>query len=472
MLIGREKEIAVLNERLQSNSSELIAVYGRRRVGKTFLIRECYKKNRVFEITGYCGGSMRDQLRNFHSQLKKNYKRINKYPIPKDWFTAFELLESYLDSLRKSDKKVVFIDEFPWLATTRSKFLMAFENFWNTYCTKRNDLVVVICGSAASFMVNRVIRNKGGLHNRITCKIPLKPFNLFETEEYLKSKKVGLTHYDIIHLYMTIGGIPFYLDKIRRGESVAQNIDRLCFDNDGELINEFQDVFISLFSNSLAHEKMIRVLAKTRKGITRNELLKKCGFGSGGPYSNALDELIISGFVHQYASFGKKSRESIYRLTDEYSLFYLKYMEPNMGQGSGTWASLSQKQTFKTWAGFSFESVCLKHIQQIKRGLGVDKVYSTHTSWSNDKAQIDLVIDRDDRIINICEMKFYSDVFTIKKQHYLDLRNKISQFRQTTGSKKNIFLTMITTFGVAENPHFIELVTNSLTMDCLFQKVE
>ena len=266
MLIGREKEIIALNERLQSNSSELIAVYGRRRVGKTFLIRECYKRNTVFEITGYYRGSMRDQLRNFHSQLKKNNRRIQTRPIPKDWFTAFELLESYLDNLRKPDKKVVFIDEFPWLATTRSKFLTAFEHFWNTYCTKRDDLVVVICGSAASFMVNKIIRNKGGLHNRITCKIPLRPFNLFETEKYLKSKKIELTHFDIIQLYMTIGGIPYYLDKIRRGESVAQNIDRLCFADDGELVNEFHDVFVSLFSNSLAHENMIRVLAKSMGG--------------------------------------------------------------------------------------------------------------------------------------------------------------------------------------------------------------
>ena len=215
MLIGREKEILALNEMLRSNSSELIAVYGRRRVGKTFLIRECYKKYTVFEITGYYRGSMRDQLRNFHSQLKGNSAKINKHQIPRDWFTAFELLESYIDGLRKPGKKVVFIDEFPWLATARSKFLTAFEHFWNTYCTKRNDLVVVICGSAASFMVNRVIRNKGGLHNRITCQIPLKLFNLNETEKFLKSKKIGLTHYDIIQLYMTIGGIPFYLNKIK-----------------------------------------------------------------------------------------------------------------------------------------------------------------------------------------------------------------------------------------------------------------
>ena len=472
MLIGREKEIAALNEMLQSNSSELIAVYGRRRVGKTFLIRECYKKNTVFEITGYYRGSMRDQLRNFHSQLTRNSKKINKHPIPKDWFAAFELLESYLNSQRKPDKKVVFIDEFPWLATTRSKFLTAFEHFWNTYCTKRNDLVVVICGSAASFMVNRVIRNKGGLHNRITCKIPLKPFNLYETEKFLKSKKIGLSHYDIIQLYMTIGGIPFYLNKIKRGESVAQNIDRLCFQNEGDLVNEFRDVFTSLFSNSKAHDKMIRVLAKTRKGITRKELLKKCNLGSGGAYSNTLDELIESGFVHQYAPFGKKSRDSLYRLSDEYSLFYLKFMEANLGQGTGTWARLSQKQTYKSWTGFTFESICLKHTQQIKKELGVEKIYSIHSNWCNDKAQIDLLIDRDDRIINLCEMKFYNAPFTINKKEYNDIRDKLIQFKDATKTRKNVFVVMITTFGIAENSYSLELVTTSLTIECLFQKID
>jgi uncharacterized protein len=472
MLIGREKEIEALNEMLHSNSSELIAVYGRRRVGKTFLIRECYKKNTVFEITGYYRGSMRDQLRNFHSQLTRNSTKINKHPIPKDWFAAFELLESYLNGHRKPDKKVVFIDEFPWLATTRSKFLTAFEHFWNTYCTKRNDLVVVICGSAASFMVNRVIRNKGGLHNRITCKIPLKPFNLYETEKFLRSKKIGLSHYDIIQLYMTIGGIPFYLNNIKRGESVAQNIDRLCFQNEGDLVNEFRDVFTSLFSNSKAHDKMIRVLAKTRKGITRKELLKKCNLGSGGAYSNTLDELIESGFVHQYTPFGKKSRDSLYRLSDEYSLFYLKFMETNLGQGTGTWARLSQKQTYKSWTGFTFESICLKHTQQIKKELGVEKIYSIHSNWYNDKAQIDLLIDRDDRIINLCEMKFYNAPFTINKKEYNDIRNKLIQFKDATKTRKNVFVVMITTFGIAENSYSLELVTNSLTIECLFQKID
>ena len=468
MLIGRRNEISVLNEALGSNSSELIAVYGRRRIGKTFLIRECYKKDIVYEITGYYKGSMRDQLRNFHSQLQSKSGRFESVKVPKDWFSGFELLKEYLNGLRNSRKKVVFIDEFPWIATTRSKFLTVFEHFWNSYCTKRNDLVVVICGSAAAFMVNKIIKNRGGLHNRISYKIRLKPFNLNETEEFLKSKNIQLTRYDIVQLYMAMGGVPFYLNKIRRGESVVQNIDRLCFEDDGDLVSEFKEVFITLFSNSKAHEKIIRVLARTRKGITRNELLKQCKFGSGGAYSNTLDELIESGFIQQYSVFGKKSRESLYRLSDEHSLFHLKFIEPYKSQGSGTWTRLSQKQVFKTWSGFTFESICLKHILQIKKELGVDKIFSINSSWFTENAQIDLLIDRDDRIINICEMKFYDSLFTITKKEYDNIRNKLIQFKENTGTRKNVSLVMVTTFGITENAYSTELVSNSITIDCLF----
>lgn len=469
MLVGRKREISILNKMLKSNSSELIAVYGRRRVGKTFLIREIYKKHMVFELTGYYKGSMHDQLRNFHTQLQSSSARFNKVKVPDNWFTAFQLLEEYLNRLKTIKKKVVFIDEFPWIATSRSKFLMAFEHFWNTYCTKRTDLVVVVCGSAASFMVNKIIKNKGGLHNRLSCKLQLLPFSMNETEQFLKSKNIHLTQYDILQLYMAVGGVPHYLDKINRGESVIQNIDRLCFESNGDLVNEFNEVFISLFSNSKTHEKIIRMLSKTKRGITRNELLEMCRFGSGGVFSKTLDELIESGFVSQYTPFGKKTKDSLFRLSDEYSLFYLKFIEPNKGQGSGTWANLFPKQTYKSWKGFVFETICLKHVEQIKQELGVAKIYSIHSSWFNSKAQVDLVIDRDDRIINLCEIKFYDGSFTINKPVYDNIKNKLLQFKESTKTRKNVFITMITTFGVSENANSLELVTNNLTMGCLFE---
>ena len=471
MLIGRKKEIKILEDLLESNSSELIALYGRRRVGKTFLIREVYKKNIIFELTGLYKGTMKDQLQNFHVQLKSRSKKFTNTKIPNDWFTAFQLLERYINGSKSKKKKVVFIDEFPWIASARSKFLMIFEHFWNTYCTTRDDLVVIVCGSAASFMVNKIIKNKGGLHNRLSYKIRLMPFNLNEVNSFLQNKNIHLNHFDILQLYMAIGGVPHYLNKIKKGESVTQNIDRLCFESNGDLINEFNEVFTSLFINSDVHKNIIRTLSKTKKGITRKKLLVACDLGSGGIFSKALDELIESGFVSQYTPFGKKRKDSLYRLSDEYSLFYLKFIEPNQGQGSGTWTKLFSKQTYKIWSGFVFETICLKHVEQIKNELGVAKIYSINSSWLNDKAQVDLVIDRDDGIINLCEMKFYNGPFTINKSEYNNLKNKIYQFKEGTKTRKNVFVTMITTYGVSDNANSLELVNNNFTMDCLFEEI-
>lgn len=468
MVIGRMREIKILNRMLESSSSELLAIHGRRRVGKTFLIREVYKKNMVFELTGFYRGNMKDQLQNFHAQLQLSSKKFKNTKPPGNWLIAFQLLREYLDGLKSEKKKVVFIDEFPWIATTRSKFLMAFEHFWNTYCTRRNDLVVVICGSAASFMVNRIIKNKGGLHNRLSQTIRLMPFNLSEVGMFLKHKNIHFNHYDILHLYMAIGGVPHYLNQINRGESVVQNIDRLCFESNGALVDEFDEVFKSLFANSDFHQQIVKALSTTKKGVTRNKLLKLCKLESGGVFSKALEELIESGFVSHYAPFGKRKKDSLFRLTDEYCLFYLKFMESNRGQGSGTWAKLFPKQSYKTWSGLAFETICLKHVEQIKMELGVAKIYSINSAWHNDKAQVDLVIDRDDGIINLCEMKFYDGMFTLNKPVYENIRNKITQFKVSTKTRKNVFVAMVTTYGVTENANSLELVTNDLTMDCLF----
>jgi AAA+ ATPase superfamily predicted ATPase len=469
MVVGRTKEIIKLNNLLQSDQSELVAVYGRRRVGKTYLIREIYSKHFVFEMTGYHNGTMKDQLENFFTQLTLFSKRFKNVKPPKDWLTAFHLLEEYLNGLKRKSKKVIFIDEFPWIATRRSKFLMAFEHFWNTYCTKRNDLVVVICGSAASFMVNQVVRNRGGLYNRLSCKIQLMPFNLNETKLFLKSKKINFNNYDIVQLYMAIGGIPHYLNKIKKGESIVQNIDRLCFDKNGDLADEFTEVFTSLFTNSKMHETIIRVLSKTKQGVTRSKLLELCGMGSGGVFSKSLDELVESGFVSTHSPFSNRNKNTLFRISDEYSMFYLKFIEPNKGQGSGTWNKLFSKQTFRSWSGFAFETICLKHIIQIKKELGISAIFSYHSSWINEKAQIDMIIDRDDNIINLCEMKFYNGPFTLNKTDYLSLRNKKFEFINGTKTRKGVLVTMITAFGMTQNANSLELIANDLTLDCLFE---
>jgi uncharacterized protein len=466
-IIGRKLEQDLLKEAIDNNKSELIALYGRRRIGKTYLIREYFKTNLVFEMAGLFGGSLKDQLETFSKELVKRTKRT-ELKTAKSWFQAFTMLESYLDKYKSRGKKVIFIDEFPWIATPKSKFLMAFENFWNTYCTKRNDLIVVICGSAASYMVQKIIKNKGGLHNRITRKIRLLPFNLYETEAFLLQNGINYTRYDVIQIYMTLGGVPHYLEKLSKGLSASQNIDKLCFSKDGVLNDEFNQLFASLFDESERHMKLIKTLAKTNKGLTRNELINQSKISSSGDLSSKLEELIESGFVTDYPYYQNKKQLTLYRLSDEYSRFYLKFIDNNKNGGDGTWQKLNTTQSYLSWSGFSFETLCLKHIQQIKKALRIDAIYTMSSSWFNKNAQVDMLIDRSDNVMQLCEMKFYNSVFTIDKSYYMNLKNKIAELQQDTKTRKNIFVTLITTYGIKENEFSKELVHNQLDMDILF----
>ncbi|WP_114792030.1 ATP-binding protein [Niabella yanshanensis] len=421
----------------------------------------------VFEISGLYNGNMNDQIRNFTHEIHRRDRGL-KSESPLDWLAAFSLLETYLNKLKKPGKKVIFIDEFPWIATARSKFLMAFENFWNHYCTKRKDLIVVICGSAASYMIQKIIKNKGGLHNRITRQIRLLPFTLGETQQFLKSRGIDYTLYDITQIYMAMGGVPHYLEKLSKGASVAQNIDRLCFEKDGTLRTEFNQLYASLFDDSEKHLTIIKTLANSNKGITRLQLAGQSGIASGGDLSLKLEELIESGFISEYPYYGNKKQLTLYRLSDEYSKFYLKFIQNNRNSGSGTWQKLYKSSSFVSWAGFSFETLCLKHISQIKKALRIDAIFSTNSSWFNDVAQIDLLINRDDNIMNQCEIKFYNTPFTIDKRYYLNLKHKTAALQQATQTRKNIFITMITTFGLNTNKYSNELVQNNIKLEDLF----
>jgi hypothetical protein len=418
-------------------------------------------------MSGLFGGSLKDQLETFSKELVKRTKRT-ELETAKSWFQAFTMLESYLDKFKSESKKVIFIDEFPWIATPKSKFLMAFENFWNTYCTKRNDLIVVICGSAASYMVQKIIKNKGGLHNRITRKIRLLPFNLYETEAFLLKNGIKFTRYDVIQIYMTLGGVPHYLEKLSKGLSASQNIDKLCFSKDGVLNDEFNQLFASLFDDSERHMKLVKTLAKSNKGITRNELINQSKISSSGDFTSKLEELIESGFVTDYPYYQNKKQLTLYRLSDEYSRFYLKFIDNNKNGGAGTWQKLYTTQSYLSWSGFAFETLCLKHIQQIKKALRIDAIYTTSSSWFNENAQVDLLIDRSDNVMQLCEMKFYNAVFTIDKSYYLNLKNKIAALQQHTKTRKNIFVTLITSYGIKENEYSKELVHSHLEMDVLF----
>jgi uncharacterized protein len=469
-LVGRFSEKRMLQSALETDRSELIAVYGRRRVGKTFLIRQVYEGRILFELSGLHNGSLRDQLTNFQQRLASKGSELKR---PGTWLEAFGQLEQHLSGLKTKKKKVIFIDEFPWLASRRSKFMMAFENFWNSYATRRSDLVVVICGSAAAYMVKNIIRNRGGLHNRVTRRIRLLPFDLHETQLFLKNKSIRYSAYDILQLYMAIGGIPQYLENLVVGESVAQAIDRLCFIKDAPLRTEFRDVFASLYEQPERHSAIVRTLGKSRRGLTRNEISAKTKIPTGGMLTRTLEELEESGFIERYSAFGNVKKDALYRLSDEYSLFYLKFIENSPSKESGTWLKQFSSHAYRSWVGFSFETVCLKHVRQIKAELGIAEVASDNYSWvqkgGDEGAQIDLVIDRADNVINLCEMKFYNAPFAIDKSYAAEIMHKRDAFQESTNTSKNLFVTLVTTFGLKRNAYSLQLVQNQLEIACLFK---
>ncbi|OFX23814.1 MAG: hypothetical protein A2033_14175 [Bacteroidetes bacterium GWA2_31_9] len=467
-VIGRKSEVSLLLTALASNKSELIAVYGRRRVGKTYLIRNVYKNNILFEFSGIHKGTLKQQLKNFHLKFPVKDKSFKK---PTDWLEAFHQLSQYIDSVKFKKKKVIFIDEFPWLDTRKSNFLSAFDNFWNSYASKRNDLVVIICGSAASYMIKNIIKSKGGLHNRLTNKIQLLPFNLCETEQLLKHNKIKLSRYDILQIYMAMGGIPHYLEKINAGDSVAQTLDRLCFTKDGFLRTEFDNVFASLFDQHDNNELIIKTLATVRKGLTRNEILSKTKIKSGGTLTKTLVELEESGFIEKYLPY-QGTKDSLYRLSDEYSMFYIKFIENTKPSNGGVWTKIYGQQSYKIWSGFSFETICTKHIEQIKEGLKISGIKAIHGSWieknTQNSSQIDLLIDRDDNVINVCEMKFYNTEYALDKNHANEIAKKVNAFVASTKTKKSVFVTFITSYGLIINQYSKQYVQSELTINNLF----
>lgn len=472
-LIGRIKERAILAKAIHSNKPELVSIVGRRRVGKTFLIQTAYKEKIVYELTGIQHAPRKEQLDNFVIQLMLQAKSPIPIATPKNWLEAFYLLSTFLESKLSDEKIVVFLDELPWMATRKSGFLRGFSWFWNSWAVKKN-IVVVICGSAASWMIQKVVRDRGGLHNRITQRIYLEPFNLVETELFLKTISPNIERYQILQLYMAMGGIPHYLKEVEKGKSAVQNIDNICFSKNGLLTDEFSLLYPALFDNSEEHIRLIRLLSATRQGLTRKEIVAVGNFSDGGGTTKIIEELMHSGFISPFYAFGKKKKDLQYRLTDEYTLFYLKFIEPNRSEGDGTWKKLSQTQTWKSWSGYAFESICLKHISQIKRALSIGGIYAEASVFlfkGNKElpgCQIDLLIDRNDHVINLFELKFYKEDYLLDKAYANEIRRKIAIFKAATKTKKQIFMTFLTSFPIIENQHALNTIDEALTMDAFF----
>ncbi len=474
LIIGRKAEIKILQETLVSQEAEMVAVFGRRRIGKTFLISTVYEKEIAFELSGTQGGSLKQQLKNFRDELSIKYNTPHKMETPEDWLAAFQLLKQYIISLENVEKKVIFFDEVPWLSGHKSGFLEALGYFWNSWASRQN-IILVICGSAASWMIRRIVHDKGGLHNRITKRIYLQPFTLTETETFLQSRGIYFDRFQLLHLYMAMGGVPQYLKEVKPNLSATQNIDKICFSNGGLLQDEFSKLYGALFSDADRHISIIRALSQKWKGMDREEILQKTKLDSGGSTTKLLEELEQSGFIMSYQPFGKKQRDKIYRLTDSYSLFYIQFIENNSNE-EGIWLQLSQSQKFKSWSGYAFENLCLAHLPQIKKALGISGIFTSFSTFykkqTSDLAgtQIDLVLDRKDHVINLFEMKFYEEAIIPTKKFADNLREKKMIFKSTTNTKKQISWVMLSAYGIKPNQHSLGLIDYVLTMDDLFEK--
>ncbi len=470
--IGRKREQQIFKRLLKSGQSEFVAVYGRRRVGKTELVRQVFDNQFTFQITAIANVTKAQQLLNFYTTLQEYQKEKPLKSIPKNWFLAFRQLIDFLEA-SKDKQKVIFLDELPWFDNQKSDFIPSLEHFWNSWAAARDDVILVVCGSAASWIINKLINHKGGLHNRITERIKLEPFTLYEAEQLLKLKNPALTRYQIIQLYMVMGGIPFYLNRISPDYSAMQNIEQIAFAADGLLRLEFDNLFRALFSKAERHIAVVRAIAQKTKGLTRTEIIRHSKIPNNGTLTGILDELEKSGFIRRYNPFNKKKQNSLYQLIDFYTLFYLRFIEHSDPGDLYNWSNATDTPAYRAWSGYAFEQICLYHVQQIKNALGIRGVISRTFSWKSGQsekgAQIDLIIDRRDQVINLCEIKFSIEPYTITKSYAQQLRQKIAVFRVETGTKKAIFMTMITTYGLNQNMHSKGLIQNDLNMEILFE---
>lgn len=469
MIIGRKYEQKILQECVDSASPEFIAVYGRRRVGKTYLIKHFFKDKFDFYMTGSYNSSKSEQLGDFHAQLEEYSSR--QWPKPKTWREAFRQLKSYLSTLRKK-KIIVFIDEMPWLDTPRSRFISALELFWNSWGDSQSRLKFIVCGSATTWMTDKLLGNKGGLHNRVTRRIYIPPFNLCETEQMLEYKGVTWNRHQIVECYMVMGGTPFYLAKVNKSQSLAQNVDRLFFDHAGELRTEYDILFRSLFNDSPIYKRIVELLAKKAEGMTRDDLREALKITDGGGFTEALKNLVTCDFLRVYNAFGKKERDRLYQLTDLFTLFYLKQVQPNINN-SQYWSTHIDSPAHRAWSGYAFEQVCLHHTTQIKAALGISGVSTEISAWTKYEkgkkiAQIDLVIDRRDQVINLCEMKFSLNKYDITPAYMKYLVERRELFRASTDTSSALHLTFITLAGVKHNAQW-NMIQSEVTADELFR---
>lgn len=486
-IIGRHAEKVELSEAFNSSNAEFIAVYGRRRVGKTYLIKNFFqaKKCVYFQMTGIYKGSLDKQLARFSEEVGETFYRGASIKVPTNWMDAFEELRHAIEQVPKNKKIVVFFDELPWMSTRKSGVIPALEYFWNRYWVNDKRVKLIACGSAASWIIKKIIKNRGGLHNRVTRKIKLLPFNLYETSLYLKHVGYQCNHQQTVKLFMAMGGIPFYLNQIKKNYSIDQNIDNLFFNSSGMLFDEFDEVFSSLFEHSEQYKELVTLIGAYKDGIQRSTIDERNKLtGKGGRLTKRLEDLEHAGFISSYIPFGHKKLGMFYRISDEYCYFYLKWIEPiknQLKQNRTTkyWKSITNTPGYFGWLGYVFENICYKHISQIKKTLHIGESclaspwrYIPRKDTKENGVQIDLLFDRDDDAITVCEIKYTDKPFPIDKQYAERLKQKIEVFKKVVRTNKQIFLTMISANGLKKTNYIKDMIDGVVILDDLFVRDE
>lgn len=478
-MIGRKKETTELNKLYDKNSAEFVAIYGRRRVGKTYLVDETFSGRITFRHAGLAPEDQKNDIGQLKNQLEHFYKSLLLHGMeecekPKNWFDAFFLLEKFLQKIDAGTKQLIFIDELPWLDTPRSNFIQAFEGFWNTWACHRKNLMLVVCGSANSWILDKLINAHGGLYNRVTHEMKLSPFTLSECEDFYKANNVKISRYDIVQSYMVFGGIPFYLGYVNGEYSLPQNIDNICFAKNAPLRDEYDRLFASAFENPDYIKAIVNLLGTKNAGYTRAEILEKLDISDGETFTKSLKALLASDFIVKYVPFGLSKRSVHYKLVDPFCIFYHHFMKNLKTTNEKFWQQNTNSHLLSSWRGNAFENVCFNHVEQCKKALGISGVVTQTSAWSKrpddeEGTQIDLLIIRDDNVTNMCELKFYSGEYEVDKPYYKTLLTRESLLQKMVSPKVVIRSTLITTFELKKN-EYSSVFSNVILMDDLFEK--
>ena len=471
-LIGRKNEMAELQSAIDSKRSEFVLLYGRRRVGKTFLVRSFCKDSYTFHFVGAHKKTLKAQLTNFR-EILQNYHQGAVIPELENWHEAFKQLANYLEQC-EAERKVVFFDEMPWIDTQKSDFVSELEYFWSSWVQSRDDIVFIACGSATAWMKEKLEDNQGGLHNRITHRIYLRPFYLNECREYLQANGFDWDEYQILQYYMIFGGVPYYLSLLRPQLSLIENVDALIFRRGGALSDEFKELYNALFKKADKYIRIVQLLATKREGFTKTEISTETGY-SGGGLTKILENLERCDFVVSYAQYGNKTKQTLYRLCDFYTLFYFRYVKDNHSKDEQYWQHHFQDRSVESWEGFTFEEICLRHLPQIKRSLGISGIATVSSAWrfiptKDDErkgAQVDLIIARADKIIHLCEMKFSARPYAINKDYAERLTKRKQLFMEMNSINRGVVLTFVTPYGLSKGAHS-SIVHSSITANDLF----